>query len=316
MAKLVDFLKSLITKAGGNIEDETIKTALGNIGADLEIGDDLVKPIDNGLLSIATAKNNYPDLKNHYFALAYKGLDNELKNLIESEGLSEEVVNELNQETSSTKRAVKLASKLKQLEAAKAAANKQGDAAKLNEQIVELNNQLRAEKDARAKAEQSHSQNIKDVKKSFALNQLLTGYQTIHDNLDPDTKNIILSALINKHLKAKSANWDINDKDEFVLVGENNTNIFGDDNRLLTPKTFIDKVLADEKMLKINDSNNEGNNNNNNNSYRPNNNGQHFNNNNGHPNGNNGNQKPRNAVLQQLFKQSQNDIAASANNSA
>lgn len=310
--KLSEFLKNLVVKAGGNPEDEALKGALTALNADYELADELVSAIDNGLLSISTAKNNYPELKNHYFAQAYKGLDSELDKVIESEHLPEEAIAELRQETSSTKRAAKLALKIKELEAKKGNA-KQTDTTKLNEQIVDLNNQLRAEKDARAQLEQEHGKNIKSVKKSYAMNQLLSGYQTIHDGLDPETKGIILNALINKHLKAKNATLDINDKDEFILLGENNSNVFTEDNRLLTPKTFIDKVLADEKMLKVNDSNNNnGNNNNNNNSYRPNN-GQHFNNgqngnnfnNNG---GQNGNQRKDNAVLRELLNKSQSDI--------
>lgn len=313
--KLSEFLKNLIVKAGGNPEDDALKGAMSAINADLELADELTTAIDNGLLSIATAKNNYPELKNHYFAQAYKGLDNELNNYIESEKLPEEIINELKQETSSTKRAVLLSKKIKELEGKKANAGK-GDTEKLNTQITDLNNQLRLEKEAKSELEKKHNGDIKNVKKKFFLNQLLTGYKTIHDTLDPETKNIILSAVIQKHLNSKDADWDINEKDEFVLSGKGGTNIFSKDNNLLTPKTFIEQVLADEKMLVVTDNN--GNNNNNNNSNRPNgqhsNNGQNWqqNNNNGNQNNNNGGRK-HNAVFQELIERSQNDLQNSAN---
>lgn len=318
--KVVDFLKSLIIKAGGNPEDETIKTALNELGADLEISEDLITPIDNGLLSITTAKNNHPEVKKHYFGQAYSGLDAELDALMQAEHLPDDVIAEIKQETSSTKRAAKLAVKIKELEAKKAGANK-GDTQRLNEQIAELNNQLRTEKEAKAEIEKKHVSAIKDVKKSYALNQLLAGYKTIHDGLDPETKNIILSAVINKNLNAKKAIWDVDDNNNLLLLGEGNANVFGDDNRQLTPKTFLDQVLANEKMLVNTDT--AVDNNTTQNSNRPVNNGQYSNNgrngnttfNNGNQNNNNGDRKP-NRVLQELVANAQNDIKASQGNGA
>lgn len=317
--KVVDFLKSLIVKAGGNPEDEAIKAALNELGADLEISEDLITPIDNGLLSLTTAKNNHPEVKKHYFGQAYSGLDAELDALMQAEKLPDDIIAEIKQETSSTKRAGKLALKIKELEAKKAGANK-GDTQKLNDQIADLNNQLRTAKEATAEIEKKHVSAIKDVKKNYALTQLLAGYKTIHDGLDPETKNIILSAVINKNLNAKKAVWDVDDNNNLLLLGEGNTNLFGDDNRQLTPKTFLDQVLANEKMLQVTDSNAD---NNNQNSNRPNNNGQYSNNGrNGNTNFNNGNQnnhdggrKP-NRVLQELVANAQKDIKASQGNGA
>lgn len=311
--KLSDFIKNLIIKAGSNPDDENLKAGLAAIGPDLEIADEVATSIDNGLLSLATAKNSHPDIKNHYFAQAYNGLDNELQKLIDAEKLPEDIVADIKKETSSTKRAVLLATKLKELEGKKSS-TKQGDTQKLNDQIVDLNNQLRAEKDRIAEIERKHTGEKKEIRQRHALNQLLGGYKTIHDSLDPSTKAIILNAIIQKNLDSKNALWDIDDSDNLKLVGKDNSNIFGDDNRQLTPKTFLDQVLANEKMLVVNDSGNN-NQNNNNNSNRPNN-GQHFNNN-GQHNGNNNsnsNQRPKNAYLRDLIKQSTNDINQSTNN--
>lgn len=318
--KVVDFLKSLIIKAGANPEDEIIKGALNTLGADLELGDELVTAIDNGLISMASAKNNHPDLKKHYFGQAYNGLDAELEALMLAENLPDDVVAEIKQEQSSTKRAAKLAIKIKELEGKKANANK-GDTQKLNEQIADLNNQLRAEKDAKAELDKTHVANIKNVKKSYALTQKLATYKTIHDNLDPATKNIILNAIIDKNLVAKKASWDVDDTGELILVGEGNTNLFSDDNRPLTPKTFLDQVLANEKMLVVSGDGTDGNNNNN--SNRSNNNGQYLNNgrSNGNTYNNNGNQdnnggRKQNRVLQDLIAQSQKDLQAAQNGGA
>src|ERR1044072_2186607 len=147
MAKVSEFIKSLIVKSGGNAEDEKIKTALAAIDANIELGDELVGTIDRGLISIENAKNNHPDIKKHYTALALNGLDSELKRLMEDEKFGEEVIAELEAEKISTKRTALLAKKIKQLEAAKATSGKEATK-QLNDTIADLNRQLRAEKDS------------------------------------------------------------------------------------------------------------------------------------------------------------------------
>jgi hypothetical protein len=213
-----------------------------------------------------------------------------------------------------------LALKLKELEAKKSASNSKGDTQKLNEQIVELNNQLRAEKDAKAALETQHKTNLKNFKIDVALRQLLGTYKTTQDNLSPETKSLILSSIISNHLKTKNAAWEMDDNDNLILAGANGTNLFTDDNRPLTPKTFIDKVLTDEKLLVVTDNSNNNNGNNNNNSYRPtNNNGGQYNSNrangqyNDNGNHNNGGQRRANPVLQELIQKSQKDIEKSEN---
>src|SRR6478735_9692378 len=101
MAKLNEFLKSLIIKAGSSVDEEAIKAALSTIAVDTEVKDELVSVIERGLLSIDSAKNNHPDIKRHYYASAYNGLDSELDRLIEDEKLPDEVVTELKAEKSS-----------------------------------------------------------------------------------------------------------------------------------------------------------------------------------------------------------------------
>src|ERR1700752_1690321 len=124
MAKVREFINSLIIKAGGNVNDEKVKTALAAIDANVELGDDLAGLIDRSLISIDQAKNNHPDIKKHYTALALNGLDTELDRLMEDEKLGEDIVTELKAEKSSTKRAALIAKKIKELEAAKAGQGK------------------------------------------------------------------------------------------------------------------------------------------------------------------------------------------------
>src|ERR1044071_4304051 len=157
-----DFLKELAIKAGVKIEDEKIKPLLAAPElANINIPDELITGIDNGLLSLDAAKNNHSAIKGHYFSQAYDGLDKELTRFIEDNKLPDDIKNEILAEKSSTKRAVLLAAKIKDLEEKKASSGK-GEKDSLQQQINELNNQLRTEKDKEAGIRAEYEKKLKD----------------------------------------------------------------------------------------------------------------------------------------------------------
>lgn len=318
MAKVSEFIKSLIVKSGGNADDEKIKTALAAIDANMELGDDLVGTIDRGLISIDNAKNNHPDIKKHYTALALNGLDTELDRLMDDEKFGDDIVTELKAEKSSTKRAALIAKKIKELEAAKAGQGKEATKA-LNETIADLNKQLRAEKDSINGIKTEYEGKLRAKDMHYAKRDLMIGYKTIHDGLDPETRNIIINAIIDKNMKSKGLQWELDGNGNFVIQTKEGSNAFTDDNRQLTPKIFLDKVMADEKLLVVSESNNQQQNNNRNNNH--NNSGQNnFGNNNNNSGGNNRNNNQNNnqnqnngggfgsGVLKELLKQTNQDL--------
>lgn len=307
--KVIDFLKALAVKAGANIEDEALKTVIASLNPDAELPDELATVIDNGLLSISTAKNNHPDIQRHYAGQAYKGVDAELERLIAEEKLPDDIIGELKAETSTAKRATLLARKIKDLEAKKAGAAK-GDQAQLAQQITDLNSQLRTEKDSIAGIRSEYEKKLKDKDKSYHLRNLLSAYKTIHDDMDPQTKDIILNAIIQKNLASKKAELTVDDQGNLSLIGENGTNIFDEGNRPMNPKSFLDKVMADEKILKVTDTTQNGSSQN----GQQHNNGQQRQQNNGSSqNGqqNNGNGKP-NTALQALIADAQRDMESAS----
>lgn len=321
--KLTDFIKSLIMKAGGNIEDEKIKTALASIDANTELQDELATAIDHGLISIANAKNNHPEIKNHYFASAYNGLDDELNTLMQEEKLPEEVVTEIKAEKSSTKRAALLARKIKELEGAKAGQGK-AETKALNEQIAALNGELKKEKDSINGIKADYEKKLRDKDKGYAMRNLLGSYKTIHDKLDPDTKNIIINAIIDKNLKAKGYIFDLDDNGNLIVATKDGSGTaFADDHTPLTPQKFLDKVMAEEKLILVSEENNQNNNRNNtnnnfggNNNNRNNNTSGGFNRNNDQNNyGQNNNGSGKSAVLKELLKRSTDDLSNAAKNS-
>lgn len=319
MAKVSEFIKSLIVKAGGNAEDDKIKTALAAIDANVELGDEVTSMIDRGLISIDNAKNNHPDIKKHYTALALNGLDTELKRLMEEEKFGDDIIAELESEKSSTKRAALIAKKIKELESAKAGQGKEATK-QLNEQIADLNRQLRAEKDSINGIKTEYEGKLRAKDMHYAKRDLMIGYKTIHDGLDPETRNIIINAIIDKNMKSKGLQWELDSNGNFVIQTKEGNNAFTEDNRQLTPKIFLDKVMADEKLLVVSEGNNQQNQNNNRNNNYNNNSGQsNFGNNNNNSGGNNRNNQNNqhqnnngggnsNSVLKELLKQTTQDL--------
>jgi hypothetical protein len=248
-----DFLKELAIKAGVKIDDEAIKPLLAAPElAGITIPDALITGIDNGLLSLDAAKNNHSAIKGHYFSQAYDGLDKELTRFIEDNKLPDDIKAEILAEKSSTKRAVLLAAKIKDLEEKKANSGK-GEKDSLQQQINELNNQLRAEKDKESGIRAEYEKKLKDKDMSYALRNILGGYKTIYDELDGEVKDITLKAIINKSLNADAAEFTVDESGQLALRKKDGSNFFGEDNRLLTPKSYLDKIMSRDKILKVSD---------------------------------------------------------------
>lgn len=323
MPKVADFLKTLLTKAGVNLDQENIKTALAALPPDLELAEDLATGIDNGLLSIASAKNNHPDIKKHYTGLALNSLDSELNAFLEGEKLPEDVLAEIKAENSSYKRAILVARKLKELEGKKANAGDK-DKEKYTQQIADLQKELRETKDKEQGIHATYKDQLKNKVRDFHQGSLLSGYKTRFDDMEADSKRVVLSQFINKNLAAKGLVLTVDENENLVILNQDGSNAFGEDHRPLTPKIFFDKVMADEKIVVVNDNNNTGSGNTgqnnsfgqqrqNNSTFGPN--GQYGNNNgNQNQNGNGGGKK--NTALQSLIGESLNDFNKSTANGA
>lgn len=322
MPKVADFLKTLLTKAGVNLDQDNIKTALAALPPDLELAEDLATGIDNGLLSMESAKNNHPDIKSHYTKQAMNSLDAEIHNFLKGENLPEEIMNEIKAESSSYKRATLAARKLKELEAKKAVSGDK-DKEKYTQQIADLQKELRETKDKEQGIHATYKDQLKNKVRDFHQGTILGGYKTRFDDLDAETKRTVLSNIINKNLTAKGLTLTVDENENLVILNQDGSNAFGEDHRPLTPKIFFDKVMADEKIVVVNDNNNTGpGNTGQNNSFgqqRQNNshigpNGQYGNNSNQNQNGNGSGKK--NTALQSLIGESLNDFNKATANGA
>jgi hypothetical protein len=244
-----DFLTVLLTKAGVKIEDEAIQTALGNAElANIQIPDALITPIDNGLLSIQAAKNNHPEIKSHYKAELYDGLDKELSRIMDDHKIPDDIKAELIAEKSSTKRVALLTQKVRELEEKKASSGK-GEKDVLQQEITKLNNELRDIKAKEQGIHEDYKKQLLDVKMGHSLGQLLGSYKTKFDELPASVKDSTLKAIINNSLAADGAEFSVDEAGQLQLRKKGGDNFFGDDHNIMTPKTYLDKILARDKIL-------------------------------------------------------------------
>lgn len=313
-----EFFKQMLVKAGLNPEDQQFKPHFDALSAELDLPDSLAAAVNNGLLSMRDAMNNHPQIGGHYRSQVYNGLDSELNSFIQTADLDEATVNEINAEKSSTKRAVLIASKIRELTERKSTTNVKGEKDQLNQQIVSLNADLRKLKDEIAGKDTAHAEALRQQQVNFKKGILLQQYKTIHDGMEPGTRDAVLNVVLEQHLRAKNAKLTVDANGELEITGADGANVFGPDNRAFTAKAFVDSVFAQEKFLVVADGNNQNNpgpngqhNNSGHNRQHSNNQNQNYNQNqnqnqngNGNGNGNNGG-RGSNSSLMGLVKEAQ-----------
>jgi len=259
MPTVKDFLTTLLTKAGAKLDDEQVVQALATAElATIQIPDALVTPIDNGLLSVKDAKNNHTEVRGHYFKMFADGIDKQIERLIEEGKLPDDAKTAILSEESTAKRITALTGKIRDIEAAKAKAGG-ADKEALNQEITRLNNELRTEKEKEGKLKSEHQEEIKKVRMSHALGGMLGSYKTKFDELPANVKENTLTAIINNSLAADAAEFSVDDAGQIILRKKDGTNFFGEDNRLLEPKSYLDKIFARDKILIVNDPNQNNN---------------------------------------------------------
>jgi hypothetical protein len=233
-----DLLKKLMAKAGITYD--------GDFSTD--IPDEVATNLDNQLLTIAAATNNHPAVKKVYFAQAFNGLDAELNDLITEFGLTDDIKAEIEKAGGSTKRAVALTRKIKELAEKGSPVDKEA-AAKHVATIKELNDKLAAEIKKQTELQTTYDNQLKKIKVDTKLAGMLSTHKTVYDELPAEAKEAAINALLTKALQDSDADFTFDEKGNLALIKKDGTNLFGDNHTLVTPQSFIDKTLS--KILKV-----------------------------------------------------------------
>lgn len=259
MAKSVgEFIVDLAKKAGIPETDKSIVDFVQDKELFTKILPDGIETgIDNQLISLKDAKNNHPDIKGFYHKQALDGLDAVIKQIIDDEK-DDALKTEILAEQNTYKRVPLLTKKIKELENKKAN-SKQSDKKELQDEIDKLNGLLRTEKENVAKALQDKDKEVVGFKKNYLIKSMLQAYKTTLDELDGEVRSTTLSTLLNKELQDNKAQLTFDEHDNLILLKQDGSNYYGDDNKQVDAKSFIEKTLSRNKLLKVNDQTQIGN---------------------------------------------------------
>jgi hypothetical protein len=249
------FIK-LATKAGLNIEDADVKALTTNADLlKLQVPDAVSTGIDNNLLSLAQAQDNHPTLKKHYHAQTLAGFDKKLSDLMSESDLPAEKIAELQNEKNTYQRFDAFATALKD-HASTASKSKSGEEkTALQKQNEDLLNQLKTQKSTFESQIATLSTERQKDAVNFEVKTMLAGAKTIFDDLPPTAKFAALNTLISAALTGKEAGFALDETGGLTLKGKDDTVVLTANQTKYTPQTFIDEVLATNKVLKVADPN-------------------------------------------------------------
>jgi hypothetical protein len=249
--KLHSFLFSLAEKAGIDPKDAGLTEILSNQALDnVELSKELESAINKSLLSVVDAKNNHPEIKTHYFAEIMANVDRSLDDFYREAGLDQKVIDEVSKERSSTKRIALLGTKLKEvIEKAGTSTKKAPELDSLNQQINDLNEKLRVEKEGRKADNDKATGEMKTFRTELALNSKTSGLKTIYDTLPSDVRGISIKNILNKELQDSNADLVLDDNGNLKLQKKDGSNYFDENNRQLSVDDFVNKMLAKNKIL-------------------------------------------------------------------
>jgi hypothetical protein len=240
-----ELFNTLAQKAGFAADHPALKTLLSDPTlATVNVPDELVTGFDNNILSIDAAKNNHPEIRGKYQSDIYDGVDKLLYRSIEDAGFGEDEMTEIKSANKTTARIEAIISKLKAAKS-KPGADKDG----LNQKIAELHNELKVVKQEKEDAIKNSDNKIKDFQIKYAKHAAFGAYKTIYDELASEIKNTSMEAIIDKALQDKNARLTIDETGKLQIIGNDGSNVFGDNHIQLTPESFFNKSFA--PILKV-----------------------------------------------------------------
>lgn len=248
-------IQHLASKAGIQVDDKNLVNILSN--ADLTkipIHSDLVKLLDENLLSIEAATDNHPTIGTKYKAQALNAIDKTMQRVMDELELDEDTKQELLGVQSSYKRLETLGTKLKDLVAQKqAAAGKGKDATSdaLQKQIDELQLKLKTANDSLVSKENEFAQKLTGTKIDFALQKVLATKKTVFDTLTPDVRQTSLMTVINNALQEKDAELKYDENGKLQILKKDGSKLYGANHTLIQLDELIDSTLAQNKILVV-----------------------------------------------------------------
>lgn len=124
----------------------------------------------------------------------------------------------------------------------------------LQQENNRLRNELKQVKEKESAIHEDYKKQLLGARTDQALTLLLAGYKTQFDDLPASVKDSALKEIISTRLAADSAELTTDESGQLLLRRKDGTNFFGEDHRLLNPNTYLEKMMARDKILKVNDA--------------------------------------------------------------
>jgi hypothetical protein len=251
MAKIGTLLEKLFKKAGIDTTSEELKQLLA---IDTEVAEDTFVKVDKSLLSIEAAKNNSEVVK-AIKATTLSGADAKLDELIGELGLqpSEDFLSNKN-----TFEKIAIVTKLANEAGKKAAGSTNKTTAdEFAKKEAEYNKQLKDLKDVIAAKENEFKNTRENDLTSFELQKILLGKDYVFPK-EMDTNLKVTTALgaVQNELSKNGLSIKRSENGQLQIVTKEGAPAYNPkDNVAYETNTFIDGALAQNKLLKINDPN-------------------------------------------------------------
>lgn len=250
--KLGDFLNNQATKLGLQNDPVLIALLSNSELANKDIPDSFANPLDQGLMSLDSAKNNF-GLKNHFSATILNAVD---ARLLDSLDLDEETLTAVQAEKNSYNKIDIIKSALKsQIDKLKTGdSNDKTKKAEIEKQIGELNAQIATLKEANSNTVNDlKAQHDNEIKNLVFMNHL-AGKSYANKDWTVEDNTAFAKTLIENALKEKGAIL-VKDEKGLVLKQANSPDLdYYHDNKPISFSDFADQVLASKKMLAVNNS--------------------------------------------------------------
>ena len=250
--KIGALLNSLLLKAGvKNDHPELINLLSKSEFANTEINKELADALEKNLLTPESALAS-PLVRPKLFAQALNGIDSEIESTLDELGFDDIVKTSIKGIQGNTnERLRQLKAETKKLIEKAAKQTDKGDIEAANKTIKELNDKLatinNSKKEEIDALTNKHRSEIRDVK----LETLLSGKNYPNKDLPQDVNVLTAKHLIGSDLARKGYKLELDDAGQWVLKTKEGTDVFVD-NKQVSPTSYIDAVLAENKFIAVN----------------------------------------------------------------
>ena len=247
-----EFINELAIAAGVDSEAPELKSLLADAKLSaITIPTTVSNGIQSGLMTLESAKAK-PELIGHFREAHLSRADKTLLETLAELEAGDDVVNEIKGIKSTYDKipaALKKIADLKTKAATAAASGATGKAAEYQKTIDDLNAKVAGLNNAFAAEKQALLSGFDNERKDGVLNNLLMGYEYAGEqpkDVQAKLARLLLQdALAQKGYKTEYENGNI------VLKTNEGTKVF-DNNKELTIKALTDKIVSDNKLIKVN----------------------------------------------------------------